>query len=238
MRIMTSEIVAIIPARGGSKGLTRKNIIDFCGKPLVAWSIEDAKKSKYINKVYISTDDDKITKIAFNFGAEVINRPAEISGDTATSESALMHVIKSQKLTECEYIVFLQATSPLRETTGINQAIELIKSENADSLFSSCYVGEMNLWREKNGTFASINYDYKNRLRRQDAEKVYGKQYHENGRFYIFKPKGFIENNNRLFGKIITYVQEDWKWPQIDSMNDFFVCEKVFREHLAYKLSL
>jgi len=232
------EIVAIIPARGGSKGLPGKNIIDFCGKPLLAWSIEDAEKSKYVNKVYVSTDDGKIADIALSFGADVINRPAEISNDTATSESALMHAIISKKLTECEYIVFLQATSPLRETTGINQAIELIKSENADSLFSSCYVGEMNLWREINGKFSSVNYDYKNRLRRQDAEKVYGKQYHENGSFYIFKPKGFIENNNRLFGKIITYVQENWKWPQIDSMNDLVICENVFKEHLSYKMEL
>ena len=133
--------------------------------------------------------------------------------------------------------VFLQATSPIREVSDLNAAIEQIQKENADSLFSSCLVGDLFLWREKNGVFSSANYDYKNRLRRQDLEKLYGKQYHENGCFYIFKPEGFLENNNRLFGKIISFIQQNWKDQQIDSPDELILCKKIFRENLTYKLS-
>ena len=107
-----TNIAAIIPARGGSKGIPKKNIIDFCGKPLIGWSIEDAIQSKYIDTVYVSTDDREIAYISIEFGAEIINRPVDISGDTATSESALKHAIITKKLYGCEYIVFLLATSP------------------------------------------------------------------------------------------------------------------------------
>jgi N-acylneuraminate cytidylyltransferase len=235
---MPESFVAIIPARGGSRGVPRKNIIDFHGKPLIAWSIEDSLNSKYIEKVFVSTDDEEIASISRKFGAEVIIRPAEFSTDAATSESVLKHAIISKDLSKCEYIIFLQATSPLREASDLDDAVDHIRKEQADSLFSGSYVGEFNLWRQKAGKLLSVNYDYKNRLRRQDAEQAYGKQYLENGSFYIFKPKTFLGEENRLGGRIVISIQEDWKSLQIDSYDELELCKNQFREKLAYKIAL
>jgi CMP-N,N'-diacetyllegionaminic acid synthase len=233
---MDNNIVAIIPARGGSKGIPRKNIIDFHGKPLLAWTIEDALQTKYIKEVFVSTDDLQIAEAASNFGAKAVLRPPELSCDNASSENALKHTILAEKLFDCEYIVFLQATSPIRESRDIDNAIEQIRNENADSLFSGSYVGEFNLWRNINGSLVSVNYDYRNRLRRQDAESQLGRQFVEDGSFYIFKPMLFLEQENRLSGKIIAYLYESWKSPQIDSFADLYHCKKVFQSKLSYKI--
>jgi CMP-N,N'-diacetyllegionaminic acid synthase len=233
---MQAPIVAIIPARGGSKGIPRKNIIDFCGRPLLSWTIEDALQSQYIERVFVSTDDPQIADIASQYGAETVMRPSEISGDDASSESALKHVILSKELHTCEFIVFLQATSPIRESNDLDKAIEQIRKDNADSLFSGSYVGEFNLWRILKESIVPVNHDYRNRLRRQDAEERLGIQIVEDGSFYIFKPKLFLENENRLSGKITVYLNKSWKSPQIDSYADIENCQRIFQSKLSHKM--
>lgn len=125
MVIDMNNIVAIIPARGGSKGIPYKNIKLVGGKPLIAWNIIAAKKSKFIDDVYVSTDDEKISSIALSYGAKIINRPAELARDESSSESALLHAIgqiNSEGVFPNE-IVFLQCTSPLTTCEDIDNCI-------------------------------------------------------------------------------------------------------------------
>lgn len=221
------NIIAIIPARGGSKGIPKKNIIDFCGKPLLAWSIEHAKGASLINEVYVSTDDAEIANTAEKYGAKVVKRPSEISGDTAKSEDALKHVVsevQKDNHEKIDYVVFLQATSPLRETRDIDNAINKIIEDKADSLFSGADLKDFCIWKNTNGILDSVNYDYRNRGRRQD----FGEQYVENGSIYVFRPEILFEQNNRLGGKIAISKMEFWKSFEIDEPEDLDFCKNIF----------
>lgn len=221
------NIITIIPARGGSKGIPGKNIIDFCGKPLLAWSVLQAKGSKYVNEVYVSTDSAEIARVAIEYGAKVIDRPAEISGDTATSESALLHTVDKIEAdgNKVDYVVFLQATSPIRETKDIDNAIETIIKEKADSLFSAVDIGDFYIWKKDGDKLESINYDYKNRKRRQD----YGGQYGENGSIYMFTPEVLRRYSNRFGEKIAISLMEEWKTSEIDDPEDIDFCALIFK---------
>lgn len=222
------HIVAIIPARAGSKGIKDKNIIEFCGRPLLAWSIQQAKNSKQVNSVYVSTDGREIAEVAKKFGAEVIVRPYSISSDYATSESALLHALSEiEKKEEIDAVVFLQATSPLRRQGDIDAAIEKFVRDGLDSLFSVAILDDYCIWEKKNGQLSSLTYDYKNRGRRQEREPYYL----ENGSIYIFKPDVIKKYNNRLGGKIGMYEMPFSQSFEIDTSRDVYVC-KIFMENM------
>lgn len=215
-------IYSIIPARGGSKGIPRKNILPIAGKPLICCSIEQSVQSSRVDRTIVSTDDQEIATVAQNYGAEVIMRPAEISGDNASSESALIHALNYLKQTEDyepDLVVFLQCTSPLRKHDDIDKAIIKFQHEQADSLLSVS-PGHSFLWEQIDGVARSINYDYLSRPRRQDMNP----QFRENGSIYIFKPWVLREHNNRLGGKISLYVMDE-PCIDIDSMLDFEIAE-------------
>ncbi len=218
--------VAIIPARGGSKGLPGKNIRNLANKPLIAHSIINAKEAKLVDKVYVSTDDRQIAEVSRKYGAEIIDRPDELANDTASSESALIHAveqIESQGV-NITLVVFLQCTSFIRTAQDIDNAIKKVKTESADSLLSVSPSHRF-LWQEVDGIAKSINYDYGCRLRRQDMQP----QYVENGSIYIFKPWVLKELNNRLGGKIaLFYMSEAASW-EIDSLLDFEVAECLMK---------
>jgi CMP-N,N'-diacetyllegionaminic acid synthase len=213
-----ANIVAIIPARGGSKGIPNKNIMDFCGKPLIAWTIEQCLSSGYITDVWVSSDSQDILNISEKYGAKTIKRPDSISGDLASSESAWKHAIEViQRDNNIDLVFAPQLTSPLRETKDINNAIEYITSSNADSLLSTVEIEDFFIWKKGlDGTPESVNYDYMNRRSRQEIEK----KYLENGSFYIFKPQLLKDSNNRLGGKILLYKMEKYKMFQIDNDED------------------
>lgn len=221
-------IIAIILARGGSKRIPHKNIVSFCGKPLLAWTIKQVKKSRQVKAVYVSTDNTEIKNIAKKYGAIVIDRPEAISGDYATSEDALKHAIskiKEDTNKKIDFIVFLQPTSPLRETKDIDNAIQTIIKERADSLFSSGKLGDFYIWKDYNGKLESLNYNYKSRKRSQE----FGEQFVENGSIYVFKPEILFSNNNRLGGKIAVSIMDLWKSFEIDKREDLKFCEDIFR---------
>lgn len=225
------RIVAIIPARGGSKGIPGKNIMDFCGKPLLAWTILQAKQAKAVNAVYVTSDDEAILGVAEDFGAIPIKRPDKLSTDTATSEAALLHAmdyIEKERATNIDVVVFLQATSPLRESEDIDRAIQKLINENADSLFSSARLEDFFIWQETEEGLKSLNFDYARRLRRQDVIP----QYVENGSIYLFKPHVLRTINNRLGGRIATYEMDFWKTWEIDSLEDKALCEWYFMNRL------
>lgn len=135
------KIIGIIPARGGSKGLPRKNILPLLGKPLIAWTIEQANSSKYLEKVFVSTDDEEIAKISKNYGAEVpFIRPKELATDDAKGVDVVMHAIEWLEMNNNFYdlIMLLQPTSPLRTTEDIDNTIELLFSKKAKAIISVC----------------------------------------------------------------------------------------------------
>jgi N-acylneuraminate cytidylyltransferase len=220
------KVMAIIPARSASKGIPRKHVMFLVGKPLLAHSIVHAKASPSVTRVVVSTDDAKIADVARQWGAEVVPRPPEISGDKASSESALLHALdylKDKEGYEATLVVFLQATSPSRRPGEIEAAIETLLREKADSLFSACRV-EGFTWRVRGGTVASVNYDPAHRPLRQELQEEI---WEENGSFYIFKPWVLRKCNSRLGGKISMYRMSRLDSFQIDEPGDF-----EFLEHL------
>ena len=138
------NFLAVIPARGGSKRLPGKNILDLCGKPIIAWSIEAGLNSSYIDKVVVSSDDDDILDTAKRFKAEIIKRPKQLASDTASSFDVVKHAIDN--LESYDYVVLLQPTSPLRNYQHIDKAIEFLEEKNADSIISVCEVNHSPLW--------------------------------------------------------------------------------------------
>ena len=230
------EIICIIPARGGSKGIPGKNIIDFCGKPLLAWSILQAQQAKSVNAVYVTSDHEAILRVTEDFGAIPIRRPDELSTDAATSESALLHAldhIERERATNIDLVVFLQATSPLREPEDIDGAVQRLINEKADSLLSTGRLELYFIWHETDNGFMSLNYDYTRRQRRQDLKP----QYVESGSIYVFKPHILRSMNNRLGGRITNYEMDFWKTWEIDSLEDKALCEWYFMNRLMPKFT-
>ena len=221
--------VAIIPARGGSKGLENKNIYPVAGKPLLAWTILQALASTSIERVFVTTDDSAIAKVAKEYGAEVIVRPAELSGDKATSESAILHavgVIEQDYQIPIDVIVFLQATSPLRKPGDIDRAVEIFIREGADSLISVTKADDLTIWESKDGEWTSLNFDYRNRGMRQDRPA----QFIEIGSIYIFKPETLHVFGNRIGKKLSACEMEFWQTWEIDTIEEIDLIEYYFNK--------
>lgn len=221
------KIVAIIPARGGSKRVPGKNVYPVAGKPLITHSVEHAKQSKRVNRVIVSTDDAEIANVSRAAGAEVIERPASLGGDKASSESALVHVLDTLKQKEAytpDLVVFLQCTSPVRDPEDIDRAIAELEKQNADSLLSACHNDKF-LWRVVEGQPKALNYDPAHRPREQD----FGKEYRENGSIYLFKPWVLEKFNNRLGGKSAIYEMPFWSSFQVDSIEDLELVDWILR---------
>ncbi len=220
--------IAIIPARGGSKGIPRKNVKVLAGKPLLAHSIQQAFTSGVIDRVLVSTDDTEIASVSWQHGAEVVWRPPELSGDKASSESALLHALDYYARGEGsdpDLVVFLQATSPLRQAEDVRNAVETLVKDRADSLFSACTLQGF-LWRVENGAPRAFNYDHASRPMRQDApEDVV-----ENGSIYVFKPWVLRQLQNRLGGRVSVYRMEAEHYFQIDEAADFEILETLMRK--------
>ncbi len=224
------NVVAIILARGGSKGVPKKNIIDFCGKPLIAWTIDNCIKGG-TNSVWVSSDSDEILEISAEYGANKIKRPDDIAGDFATSESAWLHAINFIELAEgkIDWVVAPQVTSPLREASDISKGITFAKENIYDSFFSCSVAEDLFFWQKnEDGNLDSVNYDWRNRKRRQDIPK----QFIENGSFYIFKPQVLRNTNNRFGNNIGIVEMEFWKMFEIDSFDDLKMCSALMNEFI------
>lgn len=226
---MARKTLAVIAARGGSKGIPHKNLLDICGKPLIAWTVEQARAARGVDVVAVSSDSDSILAAAEAAGAVGVPRPADISGDLASSESAWLHALEAidARLGRFERIVALQATSPIREPTDIELALDTFDRERLDSLLSVCEVEDYFNWRIGADGPEPINYDYRNRRMRQQIEK----RYLENGSFYILIPSLLREQNNRLGGKIGFHVMERHKMFQIDRPEDVKLCAAIMRSY-------
>lgn len=231
------RVLVIIPARGGSKGIPRKNLAPLAGKPLVAWSIESARASRLVDRVVVSTDDPAIADTARAWGADVVMRPARISGDRAPSEAALLHVLdrlRKREAYEPDLVVFLQATSPAREGGDIDRAIRHFRAERADSLFSCTRVEDHFVWEKAGDTYRSVSYDYRRRKHRQQITP----RYLENGSIYIFTPELIRRERNRLGGRIVAYEMPFWKSWQVDAPEDLDLCEHFVRTRLLRRRAI
>ena len=217
------RIISIIPARGGSKGILRKNIKFLYNKPLIAYSIEQSLKSKLVDSTYVSTEDHEIKEVSLSYGAKVIDRPEEFAIDKASTESVLLHAANYLNM-KFDYLVLLQPTSPIRYPIQIDEAIELIINKKADSLLS-VYQNDSFYWSIN---CKSINYDYENRPRRQDKEW----EFIENGSIYITKKETLLSEKNRLGGKIILYEMPKWMSFEIDEQFDFELIEFLIKSKL------
>lgn len=220
--------VAVIPARGGSIGIPKKNVVEFCGKPLVAWSILQASRARSISSVWVSSDSDEILKISEQYGARGIKRPSHLSTNEASSESVWLHALDEiqSRNAGVDVIIGMQSTSPLRETSDLENALIKFEKEDLDSLFSCCEIEDFFIWKQEGDKNpVSVNYDFRNRHRRQELEK----RFLENGSFYLFKPEILRKQRNRLGGKIGFYVMADYKMFQIDRPEDLRLCEIIMK---------
>ncbi|MBT5307426.1 MAG: acylneuraminate cytidylyltransferase family protein [Candidatus Scalindua sp.] len=225
------KVDSIILARGGSKGIPGKNIIDFCGKPLLAWSIEQCCTAKSVTGIWVSSNSDEILDVAREYGANTIRRPDEISGDLATSESGWLHAIKMIELEsgQIDLVLAPQVTSPLREPEDIERGIRTFIEGGYDSMFSCSVAEDLFFWeRDSEGVLRSVNYDYLNRQRRQDVSK----QFIENGSFYLFRPELLRRHNNRFGGNIGCVEMDSWKMFEIDISEDIRICSALMKEFL------
>lgn len=215
--------LAIIPARGGSKRLPRKNVLDLCGKHLIAYTIEAALKSKNINKVIVSSDDEEILDISKKFGADILKRPYELANDTATTFDAIKHTIDNFE--KYDYIVLLQPTSPLRNEKHIDEAIELLEKKKADAIVSVCEMEHSPLWSNTLPNDGNMNNFLKDEIlnkRSQDLDKFY----RLNGAIYICKTEKLIENKSFLLkDNIFAYIMNRENSVDIDEEIDFKIAE-------------
>ena len=217
---------AIILARGGSKGIKNKNLINLSGKPLIEWTIDHCLNCKQIAETFVSSDSDDILDFAITKKVTPIKRPLHLAQDNSSSEEAWLHsldYIYNIKGYLLDLIIAPQVTSPLRDKDEFTHALDKMKNENLDSLLSVNCLKDFFIWVDNDKEFVSENYDFKNRSRRQLIKT----RYHENGSFYIFKPDILKKNKNRLGGKIGYYVMEQYKSFQIDEIEDIKLCEVI-----------
>ena len=219
------SVVVLIPCRGGSKGIPGKNLAWLAGRPLLAHTVDMALTSASVDRVIVSTEDEGIAAIARSLGAEVMNRPAELATDEASSEAALSHAldrIVEDVGAEPHRVVFLQVTSPLRGRNAIERALEVFEAEDADSLFSATRTHGF-VWRRHGRELDPLTYDPATRPRRQDI----GEDLIENGSIYIFKPWVLRETGNRLGGRIAVYEMDPLDSFQVDEPGDLELMEEL-----------
>jgi N-acylneuraminate cytidylyltransferase len=218
------KTVAVIPARGGSKGIPRKNITPLCGKPLIVYSIEQALAAKYVDGVIVSTDDENIAAIAESAGATVFHRTYATATDEASSESALIEV--SLAIPGIDTLVFLQATSPIRQSWDIDSAIALYQNGDWDCVFSARHV-EGYTWRI---TDELVIADFHRRTRRQERHEL---QIEENGSIYVIRSKALQKTGSRFGVKHRHYLMHPLDSFQLDEPSDVAILELLIRVRLS-----
>ena len=225
--IENNKVIGIIPARGGSKGLPKKNILNFCGKPLIGWTIEEACKSAYIDRLIVSTDNTTIGEISKAYGCDVpFIRPKNISNDKATTDDVVMHALKTIN-ESFEIVIILQPTSPLRTNKDIDSALVKLVKSNATSLVSMFLSDKPYEWFHRinsKGFIRSINDSKINN--RQVAKNAYL----PNGAIYISKVNTYREKRTFYHRNSIAYIMPKSRSIDIDDKLDFKIAEFLLNE--------
>ncbi|WP_424355974.1 cytidylyltransferase domain-containing protein [Methanobacterium sp. MBAC-LM] len=224
------NILAIIPARGGSKGVPRKNIKKIAGKPLIAHTIESAVKSKYINKVIVSTEDQEIANISKEYGAEVIERPEKLALDDSSTIDAVFHSINHLKMENYtpDVVVLLQPTSPLRTVQDIDGSIEFFCKKDCESVISICEFEHPPYWSLKieNSYLKPAFGDKYFKMRRQDLPT----SYLPNGAIFISNPQNLASYESFYCKKTLPYLMSLENSVDIDTELDFKIAETILKE--------
>ena len=235
--IKGKRILAVIPARGGSKGVKNKNIKLLSGKPLVSWTIIEAKKSKYIDKIVVSTDSELIAKTAKKSGAEVpFMRPKKLASDSAKNIDVIIHAVNWLGRNGFDYdaVIILQPTSPLRIVVDIDGLIEYFIRKNADMIVSVCKSEHSPNWantlpKDKNmNNFIRKNIQNKNRQELQEYFRL-------NGAAEISKTEYLLNYKNNFGEQTYAYVMPQERSIDIDSEIDFLFSEALIREQRINK---
>ena len=215
------EILAIIPARGGSKGIPRKNIRLIVGKPLIAYSIEAGKNARMVSRTVVSTDDEEIARVGKEYGAEVVMRPPELAKEETPMDPVLCHVVEvlGREGYAPDVVVLLQPTSPLRTAWHVDGAIEKFLKNEMDSLISIFMIKNNRHERGKDDLLSPTFTKSKNRNERPSA-------IFENGAIYISNT-GLIKEGKIRGDKIGYYEMDQYSSVDIDDLNDFEVAEKL-----------
>lgn len=226
------KIIGIIPARGGSKGLPKKNILPLAGKPLIGWAIEEAKKSRFIDYLILSSEDKEIIDIAKSFGCSVpFLRPAELSKDDTHAIAPVLHALKM--LTErYDYIVLLQPTSPLRKVSDIDGCVEFCINQNAKSCISVVEPTKNPYWMFSLGSdnrLSPLIPQKKRPDRRQDLPKIYV----PNGAIYVAEIEWLFKNNSFITNETIAYIMPQERSIDIDNIIDFKMAEILLKENIV-----
>lgn len=219
------KTLAFIPARCGSQSIPLKNIKPFCGKPLLYWSAKALQDTPSVDQVIIATDCDEIeeTVLRFEFSKlQVYRRKSQNATNTASTESVMLEYIEHAQLSDDQTFILVQATSPLVESKDFIQAMKLY--QQADSLLSCVRVKRF-YWNDKG---EPLNYDYRNRPRRQDFDG----QLMENGAFYINSVGNVIRDQNRLSGKVAVYEMPIYTEVELDEPDDWMIAEKMMQKYI------
>lgn len=227
--INEKKVLALIPARGGSKGLPGKNIRDLAGKPLLEWTIAAARESRFVDKVVLSTDSEDIAEVASKIGLEVpFLRPSHLATDKSCSFDALLHALDwfAEKEQIFDLVVWLQPTSPLRTADDIDRAIELYYAKEADAIVSVCEADHHPWWCNvlpEDGNMGTFMRPEVLNTNRQDLPI----HYRLNGALYIGSPSFLCRNLSFYSKKTYAYVMPKERSVDIDSLLDFYIAEKL-----------
>jgi CMP-N,N'-diacetyllegionaminic acid synthase len=216
--------LAVIPARGGSKGIPRKNVRPLAGVPLIGYTIDAARNASLIDRVVVSTDDDEIGEVSVRWGAEVVKRPAELAGDRSPSEAAVLHaldVVEGAGYVP-ELVLLLQCTSPLRRAGDLDAAIRMVDAHGYDSLFAGVALNHFR-WRRAGDVMARVNVAVDDRPMRQEREP----ELIETGSFYVTRRELLRATGLRLGGRIGCYELPLLYSFDIDEPDDFLLCEAL-----------
>jgi len=222
--------IAFVPVRCGSKSIPFKNIKLFCGKPLVYWSLLALENSENVDVVYLATDCTEIKQVvnSFDFSKVIVyDRNPNNATDTATTESVMLEFINSKKFSDEDLFLLVQATSPLMQTKDVDGSINQFQIKNCDSLLT-CVRTKRFFWNDKN---IPINYDYKNRPRRQDFEGLLM----ENGALYMSTVGEIKDCQNRLSGNISVYEMDECTAVELDEDDDWVIAESLMYKNILNK---
>lgn len=225
------QVVAVIPARGGSKGIPRKNVRMVGGKPLIAHTIAAIRDARRVDRVVVSTDDDEIAQVARAWGAEVVMRPAEIAGDLAKSEDALLHALDVLAEGGCvpEVVLLVQCTSPLTSAQDVDGTVAALLDQEADTAVAVAPFHYFLWGRDDAGEAMAINHEKTVRLMRQQRRP----EFIETGAVYAMRVVGFRQHRHRFFGRTVLHETPAENRLEIDDPEDLVLAEQILRLRAA-----
>jgi N-acylneuraminate cytidylyltransferase len=221
------KTIAFIPVRGGSKSIPLKNVKLFCGQPLVYWAAKAAQYAPEVDEIIIATDSDAIKQAVSDFKfskLKVFERSSENADDSSSTESVMLEYINNKQLGASDIFILIQATSPFLLATDLSKGIQQLRTSKSDSLLSCASVKRF-FW---NDSGQPLNYDFKNRPRRQDFDGTLI----ENGAFYINTVSNIKTYKNRLSGAIEVYKMPEYTMTEIDEPDDWVYAEYLMKKHV------